>query len=123
MGYDVVDHNGPQAAGFSFTLATLRNGSRCSAAKAFLRPARRRPNLHVAKHARATRLLVDAATNATVGVEFVRDRLWRVAKARREVVLSAGSLNSPQLLMLSGLGPANHLRDLGIRVLHDLPVS
>ncbi|KAJ1525356.1 hypothetical protein ONE63_010173 [Megalurothrips usitatus] len=120
MGYPVLDHNGPHMAGFALTLATLRNGSRCSAAKAFLRPAQHRPNLHVVKRARVTRLLVEPATRACVGVEFVRDHRWHVARARREVVLSAGSLNSPQLLMLSGLGPADHLRALGIPVVADL---
>ncbi|XP_034254592.1 glucose dehydrogenase [FAD, quinone]-like [Thrips palmi] len=121
MGYPVLDHNGPHMTGFSFTLATLRNGSRCSAAKAFLRPVQHRPNLHVVKRARVTRVLVDRATANTVGVEFVRNHQWRVAKARQEVVLSAGTLNSPQILMLSGLGPADHLRALGIPVVRDLP--
>ncbi|KAK3932081.1 Glucose dehydrogenase [FAD, quinone] [Frankliniella fusca] len=121
MGYDVVDHNGERMAGFSYTLATLRNGSRCSSAKAFLRPVQHRPNLHVAKHARVTRVLVDPVTAEAVGVEFVRDRRWYVARARREVVVSAGALNTPQLLMLSGLGPADHLQNHGIRIVRDLP--
>lgn len=105
---------------------TTRRGSRCSTAKAFLRPARLRPNLHVLTHAHVTRVLLDGRSKRALGVQYVRDdeaRRPRNAYARREVVLAAGAVGSPQLLMLSGVGPADHLRQLDVPVVQDLKVT
>ena len=100
---------------------TIRRGARCSTAKAFLRDIRgKRPNLHVVIWAQATRVLFDAQKRA-VGVEFERRGLRHQVRASREVVLSAGAVNSPQLLMLSGVGPAEHLAQMGIPLVHHSP--
>ncbi len=93
-----------------------RNGERCSASAAFLR---KRPNLHIITRAKATRILMDA-TRAT-GVEYSKDGASHQITALREVILSAGAFQTPQLLMLSGIGPAAELRRHGISVVHDSP--
>jgi choline dehydrogenase-like flavoprotein len=101
MGYEFRDINGEEQTGFMLTQSTMRRGARCSTSKAFLRPIRLRKNLHVAKFAHVTRVLIDPKTKRTYGVEFVRKEKRQVAYASKEVILSAGSLNSPQLLMVS----------------------
>lgn len=122
LGYENRDINGEEQTGFMMAQGTIRRGSRCSTAKAFLRPVRLRSNLHVAMHSQAMRILFDANKRAT-GVEFMRNKKRQVVKARREVILSAGAINSPQLLMLSGVGPAEHLQEHSIDVLSDLKVG
>ncbi|XP_063238458.1 glucose dehydrogenase [FAD, quinone]-like [Bacillus rossius redtenbacheri] len=121
MGYDHVDVNGENQTGFAFFQYTMRRGSRCSTAKAFLRPARLRRNLDVALLSHVTKVLIDPATRRAYGVELVRDRRKHTVLARKEVILSAGTINTPQLLMLSGVGPAAHLREVGIPVVQDSP--
>lgn len=123
LGYDVNDPNGENQIGFSYAQTTMKNGRRVSASKAFIRPIRNRRNLHVAKQARVTRILIDPVTNQTFGVEFVKNRRTYVVRVIKEVLLSAGALNSPQILMLSGIGPKQHLQDLRIPVVKDLPVG
>lgn len=123
VGYKYVDYNGEDQLGVSYVQATLRNGSRCSAEKAFLRPIRHRSNLKILIKARVTKILIDPATKRAYGVEYLKNRRYHKAVARKEVILSAGAFNSPQLLMLSGIGPKKHLEDLGIKVLKDLPVG
>jgi choline dehydrogenase len=110
------DFNGPTQEGAGYLQLTTRNGWRCSAAVAYLRPARKRRNLTVKTRAQVTGILF-AARRAT-GVRYGENQ---VAKARREVILSAGSLQSPQLLELSGIGPAGLLQRHGIPVVADLP--
>jgi len=114
------DYNGATQEGVGYFQLTTRKGRRCSAAVAFLNPARKRPNLTIITHAQASRILFDG-TRAT-GVAY-RDRAGReqVARAGTEVILTSGAIGSPQLLMLSGLGEAAHLQDHGIAVRHDLP--
>lgn len=121
MGYDIVDVNGEQQTGFAFFQFTQRRASRCSAAKAFLRPARLRKNLHVALFSHVTRIIMDETTKRALGVEFIRNGRKQSAYAKREVILSAGAINSPHLLMLSGIGPREHLEQVGIKVIHDSP--
>lgn len=99
----------------------IHRGKRMSAAKAFLRPALKRPNVRVITQAHATRIVFEGAR--ATGVEIARDGRREVISARREVILSAGSINSPHLLQISGLGPAAHLKSLGIEVRSDLPVG
>jgi choline dehydrogenase-like flavoprotein len=113
------DFNGPSQEGVGLYQVTHRNGERFSAAKAYLTPNRQRPNLHVVTGAHATRVLLEG--RRAVGVAFRQDGAQRELRARREVILSAGAFLSPQLLLLSGIGPGEHLRELGIPVLHDLP--
>jgi choline dehydrogenase len=98
---------------------TIHRGRRWSAASAYLRPARSRPNLEIATEALATRLLIEK--ERATGVEFRQHGRLLQAQARREVVLAGGALNSPQLLLLSGIGPADEIRRHGIAVVHDLP--
>ena len=111
------DFNGERQEGAGYYQATACKGRRCSAATGYLRPAQKRPNLKVEVNALATRVLFDG--KRAVGVEVNGRR----ESAGREVVLSGGAFNSPQLLQLSGVGPAGLLQRLGIPVLHDLPVG
>ncbi|XP_059619957.1 glucose dehydrogenase [FAD, quinone]-like [Phlebotomus argentipes] len=122
MGYDYRDCNGEEQTGFMLLQATMRRASRCSTSKAFIRPVRLRRNLHVVLHSQATRVLLDDKKRA-FGVEFRRAGKMYQVLARREVILSAGALNTPQLLMLSGIGPAEHLAEHDIPVVQDLPVG
>ncbi|EAT44641.1 AAEL004002-PA [Aedes aegypti] len=122
MGYENRDINGEEQTGFMLLQATMRRGSRCSTSKAFLRPVRLRNNLHVAMHAHVTRILFDR-NNRAYGVEFSRNGKKQLIFAKKEIILSAGALNTPQILMLSGVGPADHLAEFGIPVLSDLPVG
>lgn len=102
---------------------TIRRGSRCSTGKAFLRPIRLRKNIHVALESHVTKILINPATMKAFGVEFVRYGRKQIVLARKEVILSAGAINSPQILMLSGVGPKNHLSEFNIPTLKDLPVG
>jgi 4-pyridoxate dehydrogenase len=122
-GFPVTDdYNGRQQEGFGRGQYTIRDGYRSSAATAYLRPARSRKNLDVETGAHATRVLMQG-TRAT-GVEYVKGtrETGRVAAAR-EVILAGGAFNTPPLLMLSGIGPAEHLRAMGIAPIVDLPVG
>ena len=115
------DYNGPAPLGFGRSQYSIRNGRRCSTAVAYLAPVQRRANLTVVTGAHATRILM-AGTRAT-GLEYAHGgELIRVA-ATGEVILAAGAFNSPQLLMLSGIGPAAHLAEHGIAAVLDLPVG
>ena len=116
------DFTSGDSAGFARNQYTIRNGRRSSAATAYLKPARKRGNLTVLTRAHATRVLMDG--KRATGIEWV-NRSGDVARANasREVILSGGTFNTPQLLMLSGIGPADHLRAHGIGVLANLPVG
>ena len=113
------DFNGSRQDGVGWYQVTHRGGERCSAAKAYLGPALGRPNLQVITGAQVTRIVFEG--RRAVGVEFLRDGAPQQLRAGREVLLSAGALQSPQLLMLSGVGPGAQLQRHGIAVLHDLP--
>jgi choline dehydrogenase len=113
------DMNGFQQEGFGYMDMTVGGGRRCSAANAYLRPAMTRLNLAVRTHALATRVLFEG--RRAVGVRYQRGGSEHEVRARREVLLCAGPINSPQLLKLSGIGPAAELADLGITALHELP--
>lgn len=115
------DFNGKEQLGFSRSQYTIRNGRRSSAASAFLHHAMKRPNLTVKTSALARRVLMDGTR--AVGVEYENGGEVLTAEADREVILSGGVFNSPQLLMLSGIGPADHLREFGIDPLVNLPVG
>ncbi|MDE0240365.1 MAG: choline dehydrogenase [bacterium] len=113
------DPNGYQPEGVTRLDATKRNGRRCSAAVAHLRPALSRPNLTLLTRAMVQRLVIDG--NRASGVVFTQGGATRRVEAEKEIILSGGAINSPQTLMLSGIGPADHLRDHGINVRCDLP--
>jgi choline dehydrogenase len=123
LGYNVVDYNGETQTGFSYLQSTTKNGTRMSASRAFLHPIKNRKNVHVIKRSLVTKLLIDPHTNNTYGVQFVRNNKKCVVRARKEVIFSAGAVNSPQLLMLSGIGPRKHLKDLNIPVIQNLKVG
>lgn len=113
------DFNGAKQEGMGLYQVTQKSGERCSAAKAYLTPALTRPNLQLFTGAQVTRILLEK--KRAVGVEFVHEGQLKQLKCQREVLLSAGAIQSPQILMLSGIGPHQHLLDTGIATLHDLP--
>lgn len=123
FGYKTNDPNGEGMLGFSQVQATTRNGRRWSAAKAYLRPIRKRPNLFVSMKSWVTRILIDPHTKTAYGVEFFKNRQRYRINCTKEVILSAGSIASPQLLMLSGVGPREHLEEFDISVIKDLKVG
>jgi choline dehydrogenase len=114
------DYNGADQEGVGFFQLTAKNGRRCSTAVAYLNPARRRDNLRIITHAQVDRVVIEG--KRAVGVEYTdRAGQTQTVKAGREIVLSGGAINSPQLLMLSGIGEAEHLAEHGIEVRNDLP--
>ncbi len=115
----IADYNGPEQDGVSMFQVTQRNGARFSAADAYLRPALARPNLDVRTKVKV--LGVELEGDRAVGVRLAKGRKGSVVvRAEREVVLSAGAICSPQVLLLSGVGPAQELRAAGVEVRHDL---
>ena len=123
MGYEHRDGNGEFQTGFMIAQSTTRNGARCSTAKAFLRPVRNRNNLHISMRSFVQQIVIDPTTKKATGVKFERNGVIYNVQATKEVILSGGAINSPQLLMLSGVGPADHLNSLGIPVIKDLRVG
>ena len=113
------DFNGATDYGVGAYQLSMKDGWRSSAARAFLRPVQKRPNLTIALHAHVTRVLFEGAT--AVGVEWVAEGQARQARAGREVILAGGTLQTPQVLQLSGIGPPDVLRRYGIEVLVDAP--
>lgn len=113
------DLNGAEQEGVGHYQINTKGGQRHSSAKAYLRPALSRPNLQVVTEAQVLSLIVEGRHVA--GIRYRRGGVEETARARREVILAAGAIGSPQLLMLSGIGPAQHLREMGIEVKHDLP--
>jgi choline dehydrogenase len=120
MGLPLIDdHHGERQEGLSRIELTVRGGRRASTSRAYLEPARNRRNLTVLTGAHVTRVTLEG-TRAT-GVEYLRNGALTQVRAAREVVLCGGAYNSPQVLQLSGIGPAAHLESVGVKVLHDLP--
>jgi choline dehydrogenase len=113
------DFNGAEQEGAGRYQVTCKKGRRWSTADGYLRPVLDRPTLTVRTWAHATRVVFEGTR--AVGVSYLRDGVEQTARASREVVLSGGAVNSPQLLMLSGIGPAAHLREVGVDPLVDLP--
>jgi choline dehydrogenase len=118
-GYPVTqDYNGRQQEGFGAMEMTVHRGFRWSAANAFLRPAVKRENVKLVTHAYARRIMLEG--KRAVGVEYSRGSKIYKARARRDVIIAASPINSPKILQLSGIGPAQVLRDAGIPVVHEL---
>jgi choline dehydrogenase len=116
------DYNGTAQAGVSYVQRIIRNGRRVSSARGYLQPAMQRPNLTVRTHAHATEIVFDG--KRAVGIRYSRGGRGGTpmeVRARKELILCGGTVNSPQLLQLSGVGPASLLQSLGIAVRHDLP--
>ena len=116
---EVADFNGAEQEGAGIYQMTIKNARRNSAARAFLRPAMKRPNCRVITGAMVTRVVIE--NGRAVGVEYTRGGVSHMLRAKAEVILSGGAINSPQLLQLSGIGPAGLLQGLGIPVVRDNP--
>ncbi len=114
-----LDLNGEVPEGVGRLEHTIGEGARASTARAYLRPARARRNLTILPGAIVTRIVIERGR--AVGVEYALGRDYRQVRVHREVLLSAGTFNSPQILMLSGIGPADELKAVGIKPVHDLP--
>lgn len=113
------DYNGAHQAGVGYFQRTIRNGRRMSTAVAFLNPVRHRNNLDIRTHAHVERILFEG--RRAVAVRYRRGSKTVEIRARREIILSGGAVASPQLLQVSGIGPAGLLKDIGVPVVHDLP--
>ncbi len=114
------DYNGAEQEGVGFFQLTSRNGRRCSAAVAYLNPVKSRENLQIITHAQVEKVIIEG--KRATGVTYTdRSGTQHTIKARKEIVLSGGAINSPQILMLSGIGEAAQLAENGINVVHDLP--
>ncbi|XP_047995251.1 ecdysone oxidase-like [Leguminivora glycinivorella] len=124
LGYKILlDVNGNEQLGYGEPSLTIAEGVRQSTAYSFLRPIKDRQNLHVLKHTLVTKILLDKSKTA-VGVEaLIENGTLIKIMAEREVIVTAGAFNSPKLLMLSGIGPKEHLGSFGIKVVSDLPVG
>ncbi|WP_299077198.1 GMC family oxidoreductase N-terminal domain-containing protein [uncultured Ruegeria sp.] len=114
------DYNGANQEGVGYFQLTTRNGRRCSAAVAYLKPIRNRQNLNVITHALVSRIELDGK-RATGLIYRDRSGQMKTLKVRREIILSGGAINSPQILMLSGIGDPDHLKDNGVEPIHALP--
>ncbi len=114
-----IDFNGPNPEGVGPFQVTQKYGRRCSTARGYLAPVRLRPNLTVLTSAHATRVLLE--NKRAFGVEYAQRGRLQAVKARREVILSAGAIQSPRLLMLSGVGDAQQLEQVGVELRHHLP--
>ncbi|MFN0024503.1 MAG: GMC family oxidoreductase [Parvularculaceae bacterium] len=114
-----ADFNGARQEGMGYYQVTQKDGRRCSAADAYLHPARSRTNLAVIPDARCEKVLIE--NGRAIGVRYRHGREARTVRARREVIVSAGTFQSPQILMLSGIGPAAHLKKFGVEVAVDAP--
>ena len=123
LGYRVGDYNGESPFGFSIGQMTIRNGKRCSTATAFLHPIMGRSNLHIGTGVTVRKVIIE--DNKAVGVSYIQEpnNVEGSVRAKREVILSAGSIGSPHILMLSGIGPSSHLKEAGIETKVDLPVG
>ncbi|GAB0100510.1 glucose dehydrogenase [Sergentomyia squamirostris] len=122
LGYNINDLNGANSTGFMIAHMTNKNGIRMSTARSFIRPARDRPNLHIMLNTTVTKVLVHPMSKSAHGVEIV-DKIGHTRKilVKKEVIVSGGAVNSPQILMLSGIGPKEDLMRVGVRPIVDLP--
>jgi choline dehydrogenase len=122
LGYAIQDLNGANQTGFMIAQMCSKNGIRYSSARAFLRPAAKRPNLHVLVNATATKVLINPKTKSVIGIEIIDgDFHTKKILAKKEVIVSGGAVNSPQILLLSGIGPKEELDRVGVRQVHELP--
>lgn len=124
LGYNTsIDVNGESQIGIGTLHGTLHQGRRTSAAKSFLASVKDRKNLHVLYNSQVTKILIDPSNMRAIGVNLMHDNKEVAFLSKKEVILSAGAINSPQLLMLSGIGPKEHLKSVGIEPILDLAVG
>ncbi|CAO1440698.1 unnamed protein product [Diamesa serratosioi] len=122
-GAKYVDYNGRSQNGVSYIQSNLRDGSRMSANRAYIKPLINRKNLDIKKESKVTKLLINSTTKRVIGVEYYSNRMFFKVSASKEVILSAGAINTPKILMLSGIGPKEHLISKGITPIVDLKVG
>ncbi|XP_063368473.1 glucose dehydrogenase [FAD, quinone]-like [Cydia amplana] len=123
LGFKYGDYNGPTPAAVSFLQLSMKNGTRHSSSRAYLHPINGRKNLHLSKGSLVTKLILDDSKTKVIGIELEKHNMKYTILAKKEVILSAGALNTPQLLMLSGIGPRSHLEEMKIPVIKDLAVG
>ncbi|ERL86927.1 hypothetical protein D910_04330 [Dendroctonus ponderosae] len=121
LGHPIRDVNGIYHTGFQIAQTTNRNGSRLSASRAFVRPFKNRKNLDIVMNATVTKVLVSPQTKQAYGVELLRDGNLVNIYSTKEVIVSGGAVNSPQILLLSGIGPRKELDQVKVPLVHDLP--
>ncbi|XP_069683578.1 glucose dehydrogenase [FAD, quinone]-like isoform X2 [Periplaneta americana] len=122
LGYrSRVDLNGESPLGYTIAQANNRNGARLSSNKAFISPILDRDNLYVGMNSMVTKILIDKKKKKVTGVEYYKDGERKVIRVRKEVILSAGAVQSPQILLLSGIGPRKELEKVGVDVIHNSP--
>ncbi|XP_050519818.1 glucose dehydrogenase [FAD, quinone]-like isoform X2 [Daktulosphaira vitifoliae] len=123
IGLPIIDYNGKHQIGVNYFQVTMKKGHRCSTNKAFINPAINRPNLTIKKNSLVTKILFDQKEKKAIGVEFQTGLTKYQVFVKKEVIVSGGAINSPQLLMLSGIGPKKHLEEINIPLVKDLPVG
>lgn len=123
LGHRIIDYNADERIGFGYLQVNTMNGKRHSSAKAFLSPFKNRKNLKIVVQARVIKININPKTKRAESVVFLHNRKKYTIKTKKEIILSAGCISSPQLLMLSGVGPAEHLREIGIPVIKDLRIG
>lgn len=123
LGYKTIDYNGEEQIGFAVPQLVTKSGRRNSVSKAYLEPAKNRKNLAVRPFSQATQIIISKHTKEATGVKYIHQGKLFIAKNRKEIILSGGSINSPQLLMLSGIGPKEHLERVGLDCVQDLAVG
>lgn len=122
-GYKTIDYNGKEQLGASLVQINTKHGKRHHAGNAFIKPVRDRHNLKILTNSYVTKITMFESNKTVNGVQFQHQGQTYIAKIKKEVILSAGAIASPQLLMLSGIGPAEHLDNIGIPVVEDLQVG
>ena len=122
LGYKEVDYNAGKQEGFANQQSFISNGARTNTFDALLHPAMERENIHVTVNTHATKINFDD-NNRAVSVDFIRNGMKGTVNVNKEIILSAGAINTPQILMLSGIGPKQHLEDFNIPVISNLPVG
>lgn len=123
LGYNITDYNGKEMFGCSISQIYSNHGIRSDSGSAFIEPIKNRKNLKVLDKSYVTKLVISKSSKKVKGVIFTRNNKTFIAKNRKEVILSAGSISSPHILLLSGIGPKEHLNSLKIPVVRDLPVG
>ncbi|KAG5897961.1 hypothetical protein JTB14_013535 [Gonioctena quinquepunctata] len=123
LGYNLTDYNSPQEIGVSSTQFNMKRGKRSDGGNAFVKPVLERENLRIMTESYITRINIDPKSKLVTSVVFSHDNKTHIARVEKEVIVSAGAIASPQILMLSGIGPKKHLEDLGIEVNEDLEVG
>lgn len=123
MGHNLLDYNTNDTNGFGYVQSTTKNGERMSTNRAYLHPIRDRKNLFLSRESLVQRILINKSTKQTEGIEFRKNGKFLKVYATKEVIISAGAIGSPQILMLSGIGPEAHLKELGIDPIKPAPVG